>query len=374
MKLADRMQFYDMSGVRKLFELAAKMKDPVDLSLGLPDFDAPQRIKDSAMEAIQKGKNRYTMAAGIPELRKAIEQDLMREGVNAEATMAISGASGGLVLALLALADSDTEVLVPDPYFITYPHMVRLTGAPIRFIDTYPDFRLTPEKLQTAVNQMPKGKRRVLIFNSPVNPSGIAYRAEEIRELASCARLLDLQVISDEVYNQFSYDFSHHSWLKHDSTAILIRTFGKTWGMTGWRCGYAAGPKAVIDAMTALQQFIYVCVNAPSQWASVVALQTEMKKEIESYRKKRDFIYEQLKGAFKIAKPEGAFYAFPEMPCNAERFQQECLKREVLIVPGGAFSQRNTHFRISFALSDEKLKRGVELLLDVARACQKAAA
>ncbi|MBF0105577.1 MAG: aminotransferase class I/II-fold pyridoxal phosphate-dependent enzyme [Deltaproteobacteria bacterium] len=367
---AKRMNQLQSSSIRKMFEMAAKMKNPVNLSLGMPDFDVPANVKKQAVKAINDGKNKYTLTRGIPEFTLAIVDTLKNEGVNTESVMAVSGASGGLVLALLAMADDAAEVLIPDPCFVSYQYMVSLSGAKIRRIDTYPDFRLTPELLAKAVTaskkENPAIKQRILLFNSPVNPTGIAYHASEIKALATTAKKHHLQVISDEVYDRFCYDFKHECWLKHDTNALLIRTLGKTHGMTGWRSGYAAGPASIIEQMTMLQQFTYVCVNTPTQWASIEALKTNVDHLIKSYKSKRDMIYEGLKNHYNLQKPQGAFYAFPECPDgDGEAFLKKCIANEILIVPGSAFSQRHTHFRLSFALSDQELERGIKALVKV---------
>ena len=366
---AKRMKYLESSGIRKMFEMAQKMKNPIDFSLGQPDFDVPEPVKKAAIDAIQTGRNRYSVTAGFPELREAIMDALSQEGVRPEAVMSVAGASGGLVLAFLALADECAEVLLTDPCFVTYGHLVRLTGAKLKWIDTYPDFRLTPKHLESAVEGGDsKIKQRILLFNSPVNPTGVAYTVSEIKALAETSRRLGLQVISDEVYDRFCYDFPHECWLKHDPNAILVRSFGKTWGVPGWRAGYAAGPKEIIDQMTMLQQFTFVCVNTPSQWAAIEALKTDVSPLIEAYQRKRDLVYEGLRGVYMMTRPQGAFYAFPEVPGgDAERFLNRCIEKELLIVPGKFFSGRNTHFRISFALDDETLKRGIEILVRIAR-------
>lgn len=367
---ANRMGFLESSGIRKMFELVQKMKNPLDLSLGQPHFDVPDNVKQAAIKAIQDGKNRYTITSGIKELREGIRDSLVKEGVKAEEIIATAGASGGLVLAFLALADENVEVLIPDPGFVTYGHIVRLSGARVNRVSTYPDFRLTPQKIEKAIKESshPGIQRRMLLFNNPVNPTGIAYTVQEIKALCETAKRLHLQVISDEVYDRFSYDFDHECWLKYDPSAILVRTFGKTWGMVGWRAGYAAGPKGIIDQMTMIQQFSFVCVNSPTQWACIEALKTDVSDLIEQYRKKRDYVYEGLKTAFNVHKPQGAFYIFPEAPDgDMDGFLKKCIENEILVVPGNSFSERNSHFRVSFALEDEKLKKGVDLLVKLAK-------
>jgi aspartate/methionine/tyrosine aminotransferase len=348
--IAKRMEELQGSGIRKMFELAASMKNPINLSLGQADFDVPENIKAAAMEAIKAGHNRYSVTAGIPEFQKAIIDALAREGVKAEATMAVCGASGGLLLSLLAMAGEGDEVLVPDPYFVSYGNLIKMTGAQPRWIDTYPDFKLTPAKLEASIT--PRSK--ILIFNSPVNPTGIAYTPDEIADLARCARRHGLKVISDEVYD--------------DPDAILVRSFSKTWGMPGWRAGYVAGPAEIVNNMKVLQQFTFVCVTTPVQWACIEALKTDVSDYRNAYRKKRDAAFDILSEGFEVVKPQGAFYVFPKVPeGKSEEFLKRCVEREILIVPGGAFSTRNTHCRVSYALDDVTLKRGLKSLVEVAK-------
>ncbi len=347
-----------------MFELAASMKNPINLSLGQADFDVPENVKRSAIEAIQRGKNRYSITAGEPDFQSATKNFLHRQGLEVESVMGIAGASGGLVLSLFAFADSRCEVLIADPYFVCYTALIQITGATPKLIDTYPEFKLTPEKLKASAS----AKSRVLIFNSPSNPTGVAYTEKEISELAACAKSLGLQVISDEVYDSFSYDFPHVSWLKYDKDAVLIRSFSKTGGMPGWRAGYAAGPAAIIEKLKVLQQFTFVCTNTPSQWAAIEAFNTDISPHIQAYKKKRDLVCSVLSGSFNFVKPSGAFYIFPEIPGgDSEYFVKRCIERELLIVPGKAFSQRDSHFRISYATDDTTLQRGLEILVDIAR-------
>lgn len=360
--IAKRMEELQGSGIRKMFELAAGMKSPINLSLGQADFDVPANVKEAAVRAINEGKNRYTVTAGIPELQSAVVEALAREGVRTEANMAVCGASGGLLLSLLVLADESSEVLIADPYFVSYINLIRMTGATPRIVDTYPDFKLTPERLERAATP----KSRILIFNSPVNPTGIAYTAEETKALATCAKKLGLTVISDEVYDLFCYDFPHECWLKYDESAILVRSFSKTWGMPGWRAGYVAGPAEVLNHMKVLQQFTFVCVTAPVQWACIEALKTDVSSYREAYKRKRDMVCEGLAERYRIVKPQGAFYVFPEIPGDKDAFMKRCIERELLVVPGGAFSKRDTHFRVSYALDDESLKKGIGVLNEVA--------
>jgi len=366
MRLARRMATLDMSGVRAMFERAAKMTDPIDLAVGQPDFEVPSAVQEAAIAAIRSGFNRYTPAAGIPGFKQAVRDELGRDGVQCESVMAVAGASGGLLLALWALADEDSEVLIPDPYFLGYPHLVSLVGAQARYLDTYPQMRLTPERLGKAIGES-RAKHKILLFNSPVNPTGVVYSEAEIKALAEVTQALGVQVICDEVYDKFTFKTPFTSWLRFDSQAVGVRTLGKSWAMTGWRCGFAAGPTAVIEAMTAIQQVTFVCVNSPAQWASIEAFRTSVRPLIEDYGRKANMAYEALRANFEIPVPEGAFYIFAKIPGDDPAlFHQCCLKEQVLVVPGELFSKRSTHFRLSFALSDEKLKAGLERLNKVA--------
>lgn len=393
---AERMKYLESSGIRRLFELALKMKNPIDLSLGQPDFDVPAVVKEAAIEAIRSGKNRYTPTAGIPELRRAIANKLLREesidlaaltssADTGDAVIITSGGSGGLLLALLALADENCDVYIPDPYFVSYPQMIRLSGANIVYIDTYPDFRVTPQRLKTTVLKQGEAgskKRKLLLLNTPANPTGIAYTASEIQDLVKTTQELGVQVITDEVYDQFCYDSPHASWLRYDPSAVMIRAFSKTGGMPGWRIGYTVAPEPILKQMIKLQQFSFVCINTPAQWACLKLLDDFDFTEIRTnYKKRRDFLCSKMGEHFKLERnwraenPGGSFFAFPTYPApqsQGQDFINACLKREVLVVPGNAFSQRDSNFRISFSARIEILEKGLTILNEVASMSSKA--
>lgn len=365
MRLSKRMPDFDMTEVRAMFERASLCKNPIDLSVGQPDFEASPQLCQAAVTAIGAGKNRYTPAAGISELRERILRELWAESIPSEAVISTAGASGGLLLGLWALADEETDVFLPDPYFIGYPHLARLAGANIRYIDQGEDFRLTPGNLERAFSS--STSRRVLIFNSPNNPTGIVYSRDEISALQEVTKRYDVRVISDEVYNHFCFDRKFESWGIGDPGALVVRSLGKSWSVTGWRTGFAAGPKELIEAMTALQQVTFVCTNSVAQWASLEAFNVPTDQHLNIFRERRDTVCEILGGRFEFQRPGGAFYAYAGIPGGrASEFFARCLAREVLIVPGRLFSRTDTHFRLSFALSEEKLRDGLQRLLMVA--------
>lgn len=369
MKLSQRRSLIDSSGIRRIFDLAAKMKDPINLSIGLPDFDIPEEVKESAIGAIRGGRNRYTLTAGIPALRDALRQMYADRGVPAEDVIVTSGTSGGLFLVLLALLDPGDEVLIPDPYFVMYKALVRFLGAKPVLVDTYPDFRLTREALEKATTP----RTKLLILNSPANPTGVVYTEEEARMAVQFAEERGIEILSDEIYEPFCFDGPFVSPAKYAKAPIVISGLSKSVAMTGWRLGWTTGPSDLIKAMTEIQQYTFVCAPSFAQEAAITALKHDMTPFNDDYRGRRDIIYNGLVNAgYRVVKPAGAFYIFPEAPGgDGDAFVQEAIANNVLIVPGSVFSERKTHFRISFATTPEKLRAGVEVF---ARLAEKHAA
>jgi len=363
-KFARRLDHIEMSGIRKIFELVQGMTDAVDFSLGQPHFQTPPEIQTAAIQAIQKGFNRYTLTQGIPALREKLREDLTRRfGLKGGGVLVTSGAAGGLFLGMTALVDEGDEVIIPDPYFVLYCQLVHFCqGVPV-LLDTYPDFRITPEKFERAITP----RTKLLLFNNPVNPTGIAYTREEVTAIAAVARRHGVMIMSDEIYAAYSYDFPHESMLQHDSNTLLVGGFGKTYAIPDWRLGFAAGPAEVIEKMTMLQQFSFVCAPSPAQAAGIAALSVDLTAILAEYRRKRDFVYEGLKDRYEVVKPQGAFYIFPACPGGDDQaFVHKAIEKKVLVIPGGACSKRGTHFRLSYAVPDRELERGVKILNELA--------
>ncbi len=358
----------DASGIRKVFDLAAKMKDPINLSIGLPDFDVPEIAKAAAIESIRAGHNRYTQTQGIAPLRERLRADLSREiGRDVGEVLITSGVSGGLFLAILATIDPGDEAVFLDPYFVMYKHLLTMAGGKSVPVDSYPDFRFHAERVERSITP----RTKLLILNSPSNPTGIVMSPAEVHAAVAVARKHDLLLISDEIYEPFLYGRDADgdmgglpSPMKIYDKTILLRGFSKSHAMTGWRLGYAAGPEPIIAQMTKLQQYTYVCAPAPLQYAALKAMDVPMADAVNAYRRKRDIVYEMLSKKFELVKPDGAFYIFPPAPrgISATDFVTKAIERNVLIIPGNVFSDRDTHFRISYATTDEKLKQGCEIL------------
>ena len=356
----------DASGIRKVFDLAAKMKDPINLSIGLPDFDVPEPAKIAAIEAIRAGHNRYTQTQGIAPLRDRLRRDMSAEfGRDIGEVLITSGVTGGLMLAMLATIDPGDEAIFLDPYFVMYKHLLTLIGGKPIAVASYPDFRFRAERVEAAITP----RTKLLILNSPSNPTGVVMSRQEVAAAVEVARKHDLLIISDEIYEPFLYGSERlASPAKAYDRTIVLRGFSKSHAMTGWRLGYAAGCESVIAAMTKLQQYTYICAPSPLQYAALAALDVSMADAVAAYGRKRDMVVQMLGGKFQIVKPDGAFYIFPQAPAGATAsdFVARAIENNVLIIPGNVFSERDTHFRISYATTDEKIARGCEILCSLA--------
>jgi aspartate aminotransferase/aminotransferase len=363
--IAERMRHIESSGIRKVFELARSLPDPVDLSIGQPDFDVPEPIKAAAHAAIDRGANGYTITQGIPELRAKIHADIRARYHHADRDVFItSGTSGGLVVALLCTVNPGDEVIVFDPYFVMYPHLVTLAGGRAVYVDTYPDFAIDVDRVRAALTP----RTKAILVNSPGNPTGKVHPRGVLRDLAHLAAERGVLLMSDEVYRVFCYDEPFASPAEFNEDVVVFDGFSKTYGMTGWRLGFAHGPRRLIEEMAKLQQFTFVCAPSIVQHAGVTAWDYDASAIVPNYRRKRDRIWEGLKDRYELVRPEGAFYAFPKAPHGSgSAFVAEAIRNNLLIIPGSVFSARDTHFRLSYAADERTLDRGIEILNRLAR-------
>jgi aspartate aminotransferase/aminotransferase len=363
--IAERMSAIELSGIRRIFELARSVPDPVNLSIGQPDFEVPEPARAAAHAAIERGDNGYTVTQGIPELRKVLLEDVRRSYPGHDRELLVtSGTSGGLLLALSCTVNPGDEVIVFDPYFVIYPHLVTLAGGTTVLIDTYPDFALDVDRVRKALTP----RTKAIVVNSPANPTGRVAPAGELRDLARLAAERGVLLVSDEIYRLFCHDEPFHSPAEFNEHVLVIDGFSKSHAMTGWRLGFAHGPRRLIEEMTKLQQFSYVCAPSVVQHAGVAAWGLDMTAQVADYRRKRDLIYEGLKGYYEMGPPGGAFYLFPRAPrASGSEFVEEALRQRLLMIPGGVFSKQDTHFRISYAAPEATLTRGVEILRRLAR-------
>lgn len=363
--IADRTTTFDSSGIRKVFDLASKMKDPINLSIGQPDFDVPEPVREACIQAIQGRRNGYALTQGMPVLRDKLQATVDRQYGHADRQVFVSsGTSGGLVLAVLSLVNPGDEVIIFEPYFVMYESLVKMAGGVPVLIDTYPDFRIDANKVEAAVTP----RTKMILLNSPANPTGAVASESEVRDVAALAARHDIALVSDEIYRYFCYDAPFVSPASFNDRTIVIDGFSKSHAMTGWRLGFVHGPSEVVQTMLKLQQYTFVCAPQPAQWAGAAALDVDMKPYVDAYRRKRDLIVEGLSGYYELATPGGAFYAYPRVPQGtATEFVARAIERNLLVIPGHIFSRRDTHFRISYAADDAVLARGVEVLRAMAR-------
>ncbi len=391
--LSSRALSIEGSGIRRIFELAAGLKDPINLSIGQPDFAVPEVLRRAAVQAIESGRNGYTLTQGDATLRARTAEHLKADvgwdvhpdlppvdDPDRTALMITSGTSGGLMLAAMALLDPGDEVIIPDPYFVVYPNISKMLNVKTVLCDTYPDFRMTAERVAPLITE----RTKYVLFNSPSNPSGVTPTGEECRELLELCRERGIVLLSDEIYDEFVYSDAVEESPRGEAgkrcpsparfegaeeTVLLVRGFGKTYGCTGWRMGYAAGPGPVIREMGKLQQYSFVCAPSIAQAGCVAAFEADVSAHVADYQRRRDMVMEILSPVTEVEKPGGAFYLFPKVPegMTGSELVERAIEREVLCIPGGVFSSRDTHVRLSLSAPEAKLRQGVEILAELMR-------
>lgn len=367
----------------KATQMRAQGIDVVNFGVGEPDFDTPRNIKDKGIEAIERGLTKYTPSAGTAEVRKAIADKLKRENNVAYApneTIACVGAKQAIFLALQVLVDPGDEVLIPNPYWVSYPEMVSLSDGVSRYVEVRLEdgFKLTPCALEGACN----AKTRALVLNYPNNPTGATYTRSELEALTEVCVRKGVYIISDEVYEKLLYDGNEHvsiAALGPEVKALTITTNGvsKAYAMTGWRLGYAAGPADLIGAMVRIQGHMNTNTSSITQYATVEALtgpQDTVGQMVAKFKQRRDYMYDRLAAmpGVKVNKPPGAFYMFPDV---SGTFGKEIKGRKVAgdmdfvdvvlseghtaVVPGRAFGNPNC-VRLSYATSMEEIAKGMD--------------
>ena len=376
--ISERTASIDVSGIRRAFQLGAKLEDPINLSIGQPDFPVPQPLKDAAITAITDDRNGYTLTAGDPRLLDAIKAHLQEDvgwTIDGEEldVLVTSGTSGALLLSFMAMLDPGDEVIVADPYFVVYTALGPMTGSTIRLCDTYPDFRLTAERVEPLITD----RTKIVLVNSPGNPTGVVLTDAEMKALAELCQRHGVLLMSDEIYDLFTWP--EHldqrgrcpSPATHSRNMLLIRGFGKTYGCTGWRLGYAAGPAHLIAEMAKLQQYSFVCAPSMAQAGVLASFDTDMSDTVARYHRRSRMVVDAFEGIAEVTVPGGAIYAFVEVPpslgMTATAFTELAIERNVIAIPGNVFSERDTHFRISIATDEERLAEGLAILTDLMR-------
>ena len=363
--LSARSRTFSSSGIRKVFDLGAKLEDPINLSIGQPDFDMPEEAHQGAIEAIKAGKSSYTPTQGSKLLIDRIQADVDAKYHDSDRKAFItSGTSGGLLLVALAFVNPGDEVIIFDPYFVMYEALMKMIGAVPVCINTYPDFKYDVQKVADAITP----KTKMIIYNSPANPTGHVATREEVEGIAKLAAEKNVILVSDEIYRCFS-NGEFYSPAQFNSQVIVLDGFSKSHGMPGWRVGYAHGPSEMIQNMLKFQQYTFVCAPHVGQLAALKALDADMSSHFEAYRQKRDMLIDGLSDLYDLGNPQGAFYMFPKAPWGtATQFVEKAItKYKLLVIPGNVFSRQDTNFRLSYASSVETIERGVDALRKLAK-------
>lgn len=360
MKLSKKIGKIEESGIRKVFEQAQRLgSDSINLSIGQSHFPVPDYLKQEIKNVIDQDHNSYVSSQGYLALREKIATKLQtKNNIKADSSQILvtSGVSGAIHLALSSIIDEGDEVVLMDPYFVLYKELLSFLGAKILYHDTYPDFKIKAEKLEKLLSK----KTKLIILNSPNNPSGAVYTKEELSSVADIAKKHDITIISDEIYEDFDFENKFFSIASIYKNTITLNGFSKNLSVGGWRLAYAHGPEAIINAMTKLQMYTYVC--APSVAQVSVANVFEKIDSSFDYKSNRDMLLSDLDKKYKARQVDGAFYAFLEIPREIDNFFEKLEENSLLVVPGAVFSQKNTHFRLSFASNPKTLTKGIKIL------------
>ncbi|MBO4908586.1 MAG: aminotransferase class I/II-fold pyridoxal phosphate-dependent enzyme [Lachnospiraceae bacterium] len=372
--LAKKVVEIKPSGIRKFFDIVSEMKDAISLGVGEPDFDTPWHIRDEGIYALEKGRTFYTSNAGLKELRVEIAAYLKRtQDINYDPISEILvtvGGSEGIDVALRAMCDPGDEVLIPQPSYVSYEPCAVLAGAKPVIINLKPEneFRLTAQEIEEAVTD----KTKILVLPFPNNPTGAIMEKSDLEAIREVILKHDLYVISDEIYGELTYKGKHVSIATlpgMQERTILINGFSKAYAMTGWRLGYACGPKNILAQMTKIHQFAIMCAPTTSQYAAVEAVKNgdpDIARMRESYNMRRRFLLNAFREMnIECFEPFGAFYVFPcikEFGMTSDEFATRFLQEEkVAAVPGTAFGDSGEgYLRISYAYSLERLEEAMK--------------
>lgn len=366
------------SGIRKFFDIVADLKGAISLGVGEPDFLTPWNIRESAVKSIKDGDTQYTSNSGLMRLREAISQYLnKRYGLEYRANDEIIvtiGASEAIDISLRALVNPGDEILIPMPSYVSYSPCVTLCGGEAVGIECYveDEFRVTPENLKKVITD----KTKAIILPYPNNPTGGIMGREDLEKIAQIVIENNLIVISDEIYSELTYDAKHCSIASIEGMrerTIVINGFSKAFAMTGWRVGYLACPKELINAMLKIHQYIIMCAPTMSQYAACTALESGFEDDFQTvkemhdeYDKRRRLVVKSLNDmGLKCYMPKGAFYVFPQVSSigmDGDEFAGELLKsKKIAVVPGSAFGDCGKDFvRISYAYSIKSLRLALD--------------
>lgn len=356
----------DSSEIRKVFDLAAKLKNPKNLSIGQPDFPVPQVVKDALIKAVQEDKNSYTLTQGIVPLREKLSEQWAKEGIDIKPgnILVSTGVASILYLLYDILFNPGDEVLMIEPYFLIYESL----GVFHDLKKVYLPENFKKEDIEPLLANA-AFKPKAIIFSSPSNPTGKILSKEQITLLSELAQKTGALIVADEIYKAFDYDNKHVSAASVlPEQTISLGGFSKSHAMTGLRVGYIGVPEnlsVIIQKISALQQYSVVCSPAPAQWAALAALENPLIEELSLMKRRRDLVYSMLKDNVDFPYPDGAFYVFASIPEDSKSFVLKAVERELLIVPGFIFTRDPNTVRISYAQNEEILTEGLNIFLEL---------
>ena len=362
---SERLRYIDISGIRKMFELA-KAEDVVNLALGEPDFPIPEEAKKAIIESLEEDFTHYTSNKGIEELREKIARKLIKENkikADKEEIIVTSGGSEGLHLAILAFAEKNSEVLIPNPGFVSYEPLVRLAEAKPVYYSCKEENNFIPSVEE--IEKLITDRTRMLVINSPNNPTGAVYPRSFFKDLADVLKEKNIVVLSDEVYEKIVYDTKHYSMARFYENTVTVNSFSKTFAMTGLRIGYVHAREEFIEQMLKIHQYIQACANSLAQRAALRAMENKsyIKKIVSELKKRRNLMLDYLTDMnIDVVKPRGAFYIFPKLCKDDKEFAMKILKEaKVVVTPGSAFgSLGKGYIRFSYAAKEDKIILGME--------------
>jgi len=367
--ISDRVRNINYSLVRKSFADGLN-KGLINATIGQPDFDVPATIKRQAKLHIDNGHNKYTETKGVLPLRQVISKYLIKKGINYgdNEIIVTSGTTSSVFMVIFSIINHGDEVIIFEPYFVAYPEIVNMLGGKAIILKTDKNFQPDICSIQKVITK----KTKLIILNSPNNPTGAVYSESIIKEVVKIAKKAGIYILSDEIYSSFVYDVFHYSSAKIYNKTIIVDGLSKSKGMTGWRIGFVAGPKNIIDAVEKIQQFTSVCAPAPFQYAAISAFGDPLSPKIlKQYKKRRDILFYGIKNDYFIVKPKGAFYFFIKTPISADVFVKLLLKKGLAVVPGKTFGHYKNFVRISYAVSDKEIVRIVGILKKIVQEIKK---
>ena len=353
---------------QEVFRKQRDLVNPVDLSVGLPEGPTPEHIKLAGIEAINSNHTIYTPANGIPELREAVARKLTNEN-NLPATASnvtiVPGLTTGMLVLYLAILNPGDEVMMMDPCYPSYHYLAPLADGRIKRIPVRPNFQLDLDEIERSLSP----KTKLIIINTPNNPTGAVYPKEDLIRLAEIAKRYDTLIVADEIYEDFVYDGEHFSIGSIYPNTITMNGFSKTYSMTGWRLGYIHGPQFVIDLINRVQQYAIFSSSSISQYAALEALARPARSR-ESYRVKRNLINTKMTElGYEVQGNNGAYYTFIHTPNNITDldFVNLAAEHNLLLLPGRAFSQDQTYVRLSYGGKIEDVAKGLEIIKKITR-------